>query len=101
MTKMTDGKWLIDLKNLESEYNNRRWNFRNKFKRYIRNNPYSDKYTEEELIQDLEKLKTVREKMKKLSKENNFKDEHRKLYTKDATDFCMRAANPVWEEYEE
>ena len=70
---MTNGEWLIQLNQLESEYNKRRWNFRNKFKRYTRCSPYEKNYTEEELIKDLTKLAEIRNELKELSKTHNFK----------------------------
>ena len=93
---MTDGQWLVDLRNLESQYNNKRWNFRNKFKRYIRNNPYSEKYTEEELIKDLQELSELRNKMKDFSKNNNFKGSNEHMYHLNRDDFFFTASKPTW-----
>ena len=93
---MTDGKWLIELKNLESKYNNKRWNFRNKFKRYIRNNPYSKNYTEEELIKDLSELADIRKKMMQISSDNSFKYDNENMYHLNRDDFFFTASKPVW-----
>lgn len=100
MIFVTDGEWLIDLNKLESEYNKRRWNFRNKFKRYIRCNPYETNFTEEELIDDLKKLGDIRNQMKELSKTHNFKGS-RPAPVKNNDLFSSRAAVPVWSDYEE
>lgn len=93
---MTNGEWLVELRHLESQYNEKRWQLRNHFKRFVRNNPFSDKYTEEELITELEELSRIRKEMKKLSKDNNFKDEHDSLYHHKPDDFTFIASNPVW-----
>lgn len=92
---MTDGQWLIELRRFESEYNKKRWEFRNKFKRYIRINPYSDKNSEDDLIKDLEELKTLREQMKTYSRNNNFKSSSDYKYRMNDDVYLNRAAKPI------
>ena len=93
---MTDGQWLIELKSAESKYNEKRWEFRNKFKRYIRTNPYSDKYSEEDLIEDLKELAVLRNKMKDISKNNSFRSDREQAYRMNNDDFFFTASNPIW-----
>lgn len=93
---MTDGKWLIELNHLETTYNDKRWKFRNKFKRYIRCNPYTDNYSEEELIQDLKEIAEIRKQMKELSKNNDFKKENKAQYHMNKDDFFFTASRPIW-----
>lgn len=92
---MTDGEWLIELRHIESIYNKKRWDFRNKFKRYIRMNPYADQYSENELIEDLNELNKLRTQMKEISKSNNFKGDHPENYHSISDKYFSRASKPT------
>ena len=92
---MTDGEWLVELRHTESIFNKKRWDFRNKFKRYIRINPYSDQYSEDELINDLNELKEIRSKMKDISRKNNFKGDYQPTYRSNSDIYFNRAAKPI------
>ena len=98
---MIDGDWLLELNKLESEYNKRRWNFRNKFKRFVRCNPYESGFSEIDLIKDLEEMHRVREEMKDLSHNHNFKHDRSHQIKLNDDIFSSRASKPVWIEYEE
>lgn len=92
---MTDGQWLIDLRHKESIYHEKRWNLRNKFKRYFRMNPYEKRAFEDELIDDLVELRQLRDEMKDISNNNNFKSENDYHYRASSDEYFNRAAKPI------
>ena len=78
-----DPNWPLELNKLQKEYYDLRTEFYNAVERYYRQSPYSNYVKESTLIEYLEKLRILREKLNSISRAN-YPDTSGSLYRGDS-----------------